>query len=162
MEFLKGRIFSDVRLLSLPYEERKKWYARVFRQSVMDPDPLPHHCSWYSAVETLAKLHKVDYAKIGLQGYGRDSGFYERQMKSLGRISEAQAAVKDQDSGETVGPIPRVNELYAWFKRNQVADQATIVHGDYKVIPTLWVLLNPSFFIAIYFVYGEREQWKGR
>ncbi|ORZ03769.1 kinase-like domain-containing protein [Syncephalastrum racemosum] len=113
MEFLKGRIFSDVRLLSLPYEERKQ--------------------CWYSAVETLAKLHKVDYAKIGLQGYGRDSGFYDRQMKSLGKISEAQAAVKDQDSGEIVGPIPRVSELYAWFKRNQVTDQATIVHGDYKI-----------------------------
>lgn len=89
--------------------------------------------SWYSAVETLAKLHSVDFKAIGLADYGRHSGFYDRQMKSLGKISQVQAAVKDEETSEVVGPILRLDELFAWFKRNQVADQATIVHGDYKV-----------------------------
>ncbi|KAI8147441.1 kinase-like domain-containing protein [Fennellomyces sp. T-0311] len=113
MEFLEGRIFSDVRMLGMPYEERKK--------------------CWYSAVETLAKLHKVDYVKVGLKGYGKDAGFYNRQMVSFAKISKTQGAVKDEDTGELVGDIPRIDELFAWFKRNQVADQATIVHGDYKI-----------------------------
>ncbi|KAI9257220.1 kinase-like domain-containing protein [Phascolomyces articulosus] len=113
MEFLEGRIFSDVRLLSLPYEERRK--------------------CWFSAVETLAKLHKVDYAQIGLKGYGKDAGFYNRQMASFAKIAKAQGAVKDEDTGEVVGDIPRMDELYAWFKRNQVPDRSSIVHGDYKI-----------------------------
>lgn len=78
-------------------------------------------------------MHSVDFKAIGLEGYGRDSGFYARQMKSLRKVSDAQAAVVDEETGEAVGPIPRLDELYAWFKRNEVKDQATIVHGDYKI-----------------------------
>lgn len=78
-------------------------------------------------------MHNVDYAAIGLGDYGRNSGFYARQMKSLGNLSKVQGAVKDEESGKVVGDIPRLEELFAWFRRNQVPDQATIVHGDYKV-----------------------------
>ncbi|KAI7860730.1 kinase-like domain-containing protein [Circinella umbellata] len=113
MEFLEGRIFSDVRLLNLPYEDRKK--------------------CWFSAVETLAKLHKVDYTKAGLKGFGKDTGFYNRQMASFGKITKIQGAVKDEDTGELVGDFPRLDELYAWFKRNMVPDQSTVVHGDFKM-----------------------------
>ncbi|KAI8976973.1 kinase-like domain-containing protein [Pilobolus umbonatus] len=113
MEFLKGRIYDDCRMLDIPFEERKKL--------------------WYSAVETLAKLHRVDYIAIGLGDYGRNSGFYERQMRSLLKVSAAQAAVKDEETGESVGPIPRLNEMIAWFRKNQVEDKATLVHGDFKI-----------------------------
>ncbi|CAO3607883.1 unnamed protein product [Cunninghamella echinulata] len=113
MEFLKGRIFEDVRMLSLSYEDRKQ--------------------CWYSALETLAKLHQVDFKAIGLESYGRSSGFYDRQMKSLGKVSQAQAAVVDQDTGKNVDALPRLDELFAWFKRNQPKDTTTIVHGDFKI-----------------------------
>lgn len=88
--------------------------------------------SWFSAIETLAKLHRVDFKAIGLHNYGRHSGFYDRQMKSLGKVSQAQANTLDEH-GQAVGPIPRLNEMFAWFKKNQVKDQATIVHGDFKI-----------------------------
>ncbi|KAI8887985.1 APH-domain-containing protein [Backusella circina FSU 941] len=113
MEFLEGRIFSDVRMLSLPFEERRQ--------------------CWISAVETLGKLHAVDFTAVGLGDYGRNSGFFQRQMRSLGKVQAAQAAVVDEDTGKAVGPLPRIDELYAWFKRNEVEDVATIVHGDFKI-----------------------------
>ncbi|KAI8069039.1 kinase-like domain-containing protein [Gilbertella persicaria] len=113
MEFLKGRIFDDIQMLDIPSEERR--------------------LCWFSAVETLAKLHAVDFKAIGLSDYGKDSGFYTRQMKSLLNVSETQAAVVDQDTKKAVGSIPRLNEMLAWFKRNQVKDQATLVHGDFKI-----------------------------
>ncbi|KAI7857999.1 kinase-like domain-containing protein [Circinella umbellata] len=113
MEFLQGRIFEDVRMPSISYEERRQ--------------------CWFSAMETLAKLHRVNYKSIGLGDYGKSSGFYERQIRSLGKVSAAQAAATDEDTGAVVGPIPRLDELFAWFKRNQANDEATIVHGDYKI-----------------------------
>ncbi|KAI9490368.1 kinase-like domain-containing protein [Zychaea mexicana] len=113
MEFLKGRIFEDVRMPSIPYEERRK--------------------CWFSAMETLAKLHRVDFKAIGLGNYGKPSGFYERQIRSLAKVSAAQAAAVDEETGNAVGPIPRLDELFAWFTKNQVPDQATIVHGDFKI-----------------------------
>ncbi|KAI9484252.1 MAG: kinase-like domain-containing protein [Benjaminiella poitrasii] len=113
MEFLNGRIYEDCRMLDIPFEERK--------------------LLWYSAIETLAKLHRVDFKAIGLENYGRNSGFYDRQMKSLGKVSQAQEAAKDEETGQAVGPIPRLNDMFSWFKRNQVKDQATIIHGDFKI-----------------------------
>lgn len=41
--------------------------------------------------------------------------------------------VKDEETGQVVGPIPRLDEMFAWFKRNQVSDKATIAHGDFKI-----------------------------
>lgn len=68
-----------------------------------------------------------------MEGYGRDSGFYARQIKSLGKVSGAQGAVVDEETGEAVGPIPRLDKMFAWFKRNEVKDRATIIHGDFKI-----------------------------
>lgn len=89
--------------------------------------------SWFSAIGTLAKLHSVDYKTVGLDGYGKDFGFYTRQIKSLRKVSDAQAAVVDDEINEAVGPIPRLDEMFEWFKRNEVKDKATIVHGDFKI-----------------------------
>lgn len=99
--------------------------------------------SWFSAMETLAKLHRIDYKAIGLGDYGRPSDFYNRQMRSLSKVSAAQSAAKDQDTGEVVGPIPRMEEMFAWFKKNQPADESTIVHGDFKVC------IHASFFACL-------------
>lgn len=81
----------------------------------------------------MGKLHRVDFKAIGLGDYGRNSGFYDRQIKSLGKVSHAQAQAKDEETGESVDPIPRLDGMFTWFKRNQVRDEATIVHGDFKV-----------------------------
>ncbi|KAF9972261.1 hypothetical protein BGZ73_004646 [Actinomortierella ambigua] len=112
MEFLQGRIFSDIRLLKLPVEERRQ--------------------CWLSAVDTLAKLHKVNYIEAGLEGYGRPAGFYPRQISSLTKVATAQAAAKDKD-GQAVGPVPDIEKMTAWFKKNEIADATSIVHGDYKI-----------------------------
>ncbi|KAF9408453.1 hypothetical protein BGZ76_005868, partial [Entomortierella beljakovae] len=112
MEFLQGRIFSDVGMRKLPFEERR--------------------LCWASAIETLAKLHKVDHVAIGLENYGKPTGFYRRQITSLSKVAAAQAAAKDPE-GQTIGPIPGIEELTAWFMKNEVKDSTSIVHGDYKI-----------------------------
>ncbi|KAG0300006.1 hypothetical protein BGZ98_009566 [Dissophora globulifera] len=112
MEFLQGRIFSDITLTKLPFEERR--------------------LCWLSAVDTLAKLHKVDYKAVGLENYGKSSGFYRRQISSLSKVAAAQAAAKDKEGNE-VGPIPGMDEVTAWFKKCEVKDSTSIVHGDFKI-----------------------------
>ena len=88
--------------------------------------------SWYAATDALAKLHSVDYKAIGLTGYGKSSGFYSRQIRSLVKVSTIQAAVKDEN-GKEVGPLPRLDDMVKWFKKNEIDDETTIVHGDFKV-----------------------------
>ncbi|CAG8727044.1 17237_t:CDS:2, partial [Racocetra persica] len=112
MEYLEGRIFEDVLFSPLPIEERRK--------------------CWYSAIDTLVKLHSVDYKSIGLVNYGKPSGFYSRQIRSLFKVSEAQAATMD-DKGNKVGSLPRLNDMIQWFKNNEILDDTSIIHGDFKV-----------------------------
>lgn len=69
---------------------------------------------------------------MGLESYGKATGFYARQIGSLSKVAAAQAAAKDTE-GNVVGPIPDLEELSAWFKKNEVQDSTSIVHGDYKV-----------------------------
>ncbi|KAF9094632.1 hypothetical protein BGX29_009423 [Mortierella sp. GBA35] len=112
MEFLQGRIFSDITLSKLPFEERR--------------------LCWLSAIDTLAKLHKVDHVKVGLESYGKPTGFYRRQISSLSKVAAAQAAAKDTE-GNAVGALPGIEELATWFQANEVKDSTSIVHGDYKM-----------------------------
>ncbi|CAO1618946.1 unnamed protein product [Parajaminaea phylloscopi] len=113
MEFVEGRIFTDVRMLEIPKEERRKLY--------------------HAALKTLAAMHRINPNSIGLEGYGKPSDFYPRQLKALGRISHIQSKIRDKETGEEVGEIPGFQGLVDFFKANLPADENTICHGDYKI-----------------------------
>jgi aminoglycoside phosphotransferase (APT) family kinase protein len=88
---------------------------------------------WKSAVETLAKFHSVKPASVGLESFGKPTGFYTRQLKTFATIQEAQASTKDKDTGIPVGKIPHYDEMVAYFANDQPFDRGTFVHGDYKI-----------------------------
>lgn len=89
--------------------------------------------AWKSAIDTLAKLHRVDPLKIGLDDYGSHGDFYPRQIRSLGKVSQAQASVKNEENGDKVGEIPNFDWLIKWYTKNCPKGELTIVHGDYKI-----------------------------
>lgn len=124
MEFVAGRIFTDVRMLDIPKEERVK--------------------CWDSALSTLAAMHRIKPNDIGLEGYGKPADFYPRQLKALGTISHLQAKTKDKETGKEVGEIPGFNELVGFFKANLPRDENTICHGDYKIDNLVGTTAQPS------------------
>jgi len=115
MEFLDGRIFEDPALPDVSSQHRYEM--------------------WKSAVTTLAKFHRVDPKSVGLEKFGKPSGFYDRQIATFATISEAQAKAEDKDTGTPVGQIPHYQDMVAFFsdKSTQPKDRGTFVHGDYKI-----------------------------
>ncbi|QUC17785.1 uncharacterized protein UV8b_02026 [Ustilaginoidea virens] len=115
MEFLDGRIIQDFTLPEATPEERT--------------------AMWRAAVETLARLHAVDYREAGLETFGKPGGFYGRQVRTWSTICLAQEAVEDVETGEQVGRLPHFEELVGFFAREQrqPTDRTTLVHGDYKI-----------------------------
>ncbi|KAK8084557.1 phosphotransferase enzyme family protein [Apiospora hydei] len=114
MEFLDGRIFEDAAIPNVPAPERTQL--------------------WRAATQTLAKLHRLDHAKLGLHDFGKSNGFYNRQLATWTQICGAQEKAKDADTGEAVGRIPHFEELVGYFSSGtQPRDRATLVHGDYKI-----------------------------
>lgn len=115
MEFLDGRIFEYFSMAGVDAAERSRM--------------------WRAAVETLARFHAVDVAAVGLGGFGRQSGFYGRQVRTWSAICARQEAVADVDTGERVGRLPHFDDTVAFFLKEgpQPRDRATLVHGDYKI-----------------------------
>lgn len=99
------------------------------------PVPLLTWSRWYDAIRTLAKLHRLFPASVGLSDYGRPAGFYDRQLKTLGTISDSQAKAIDIETNKIVGEIPHFDDMVAFFRnpRTQPKDRATLIHGDYKI-----------------------------
>lgn len=92
--------------------------------------------SWLSAVRALAALASVDPKDIGLSTFGPSTDYFPRQIKSLSRVSLAQAEAVDIETGKITGKIPYFNELVDWYTHHLPDETKTgqrIVHGDYKL-----------------------------
>ncbi|OCH90615.1 kinase-like protein [Obba rivulosa] len=116
MEFLDGRIFTDAKMPEVPPKTRRE--------------------CWLSAVRALAALGSLDPFAIGLSNFGPNTPYFPRQIKSLSRVSRAQAQATDVESGKPTGEIPRYAELVAWYEAHLPDERKTglrIVHGDYKL-----------------------------
>lgn len=90
---------------------------------------------WHSAVTTLAKFHRVVPKEVGLETYGKPSGFYNRQIATFNTISIAQGAAVDKETSIPVGKIPHQDDMVAFFSdpKTQPKDRSSFVHGDYKI-----------------------------
>jgi aminoglycoside phosphotransferase (APT) family kinase protein len=90
---------------------------------------------WHDAIRTLAKLHRINPKDVVLENYGKSSGFYNRQIATLGMISDAQSKAVDIETHKVVGKIPHIDQMLAFFRdpKTQPKDQGNLIHGDYKI-----------------------------
>lgn len=122
MEFVKGRIITDPDLGELSPTDKRK--------------------AWFSLVETLAWMHSIDPDSIGLEGFGKKTGFYARHCNTFSRIEAQQAQVKDIKTGKVLGRAhPEFDSIVDYIRKNLPGDRYSIVHGDYKFDN---VILHPT------------------
>ncbi len=104
MDFVEGRIFWDSTLNDVAREQRRPIYE--------------------AAVDTLALLHTTDYKKAGLQDFGKEGSYFERQ---IGRWSK-------QYQNSATDDIKAMNDLISFLPTAVPAsDQTSIVHGDFRL-----------------------------
>lgn len=104
MERLDGRVFHDCALASAAPEDRRAMYA--------------------SLAGTLARLHAIDPARIGLADFGRPHGYFARQIARWSRQWET-TRVHDNDDIEL---------LRDWLTSNIPDDETIgITHGDFRI-----------------------------
>lgn len=103
MERLEGRVFNDCSMPGVPPAER-----RVMTLAL---------------AETMARLHRLDWAALGLADYGRPGNYFARQIRRWSRQWEIS----------TTRELPDVEKLIEWLPRNMPeSDLTTIVHGDFR------------------------------
>ena len=104
MDFLEGRVFSDVMMSELTPEERGAIQAQLF--------------------QTIGALHAAEFAALGLADYGKPTDYIARQIDRWKRQYEAS---KTED-------LPAMTALISWLESHIPAEQITsIVHGDFRL-----------------------------
>ena len=93
-------------------------------------------------VDALAELHAVDWRAVGLEGWGKPTGYLERQLRRWsGQLELATRFTR---------PLPDLEEAGRWLaERLPESGPATIVHGDYKLDNVVLALEAPARVVAI-------------
>lgn len=90
---------------------------------------------WREVIITLAKLHNVNIDVVGLDSFGRRSGFYRCQLQNLQDSEESQRSVVDLNTHKPVGKVPGVEEMIQFFSDGdyQPRNRASLIHGDFQI-----------------------------
>ncbi|MGZ8648326.1 MAG: phosphotransferase family protein [Solirubrobacteraceae bacterium] len=92
-------------------------------------------------VDALAELHAVDWRACGLEGYGKPTGYLERQLRRFGGLWEHNKTRE----------LPVLEDVTAWLAEHRPeSGAATIVHGDYRLGNAMFAPGPPARLIAIF------------
>jgi aminoglycoside phosphotransferase (APT) family kinase protein len=104
MERLRGRIFRSPTLPDLAAEARRPVYLAM--------------------ADTLAKLHRVDWAAQGLADYGKSGNYFARQIARWAKQWQASQTRRN----------PAIDNLADWLPNHiPPGDQVSLCHGDFRL-----------------------------
>ena len=116
---------ADSDVIGTPFYVMERVDGRVFdANDLPGMAPAERRAIYLAMADTLADLHAVDWRAAGLEGFGREGGYFERQLQRWQKqwdLSRMQAN-------------PAIDELLVWLKANLPADdETTLTHGDFKL-----------------------------
>jgi aminoglycoside phosphotransferase (APT) family kinase protein len=92
-------------------------------------------------VDGLAEIHAVDWEACGLEGYGKPTGYLERQLRRFTGLWEHNKTRE----------LPVVEEVGDWLRTNlPESPTSTIVHGDYRLGNVMVADQAPAELVAIF------------
>jgi aminoglycoside phosphotransferase (APT) family kinase protein len=104
MDCVDGRVIWDTRFPDAPIEQRAAYFDAMNA--------------------TIAQLHTIDFAAIGLADFGKTGNYFERQ---IGRWS------KQYLQDDAAGRVADMDKLVEWLPAHiPPGDASAIVHGDYR------------------------------
>ena len=91
-------------------------------------------------IEALVELHAADWAALGLEGFGKPTGYLDRQLRRFSGLWELNRTRE----------IEELDQVGEWLAAHvPQSPAATIVHGDYRLGNTLFATEAPARLTAI-------------
>jgi aminoglycoside phosphotransferase (APT) family kinase protein len=91
-------------------------------------------------IDSLVELHGVDWTTVGLEGFGKPTGYLERQLRRFNGLWEHNKTRE----------IPEFEQVAGWLAANlPESPPATIVHGDYRLGNVMLAPATPARLVAI-------------
>jgi aminoglycoside phosphotransferase (APT) family kinase protein len=91
-------------------------------------------------IDALVDIHGVDWQAAGLEGFGKPTGYLERQLRRFGGLWDLNKTRE----------IPAVESVGRWLGEHRPeSGPATIVHGDFRLGNTLFAADAPARLAAV-------------
>jgi aminoglycoside phosphotransferase (APT) family kinase protein len=92
-------------------------------------------------VDALVEIHAVDWQAAGLEGFGKPTGYLERQLRRFGGLWEHNRTRE----------IQAVERVGAWLREHlPESPPATVVHGDFRLGNTMMAPDSPARIVAVF------------
>jgi len=134
---------DDESVIGAPFYVMEYVEGTVITSEIPGPlnTPEEHRRMGLDLVDALAEVHAVDWRACGLEGFGKPTGYLERQVRRFTGLWEHNKTRE----------LPRVQEVRDWLAANMPdSPEATIVHGDFRLGNTMVAHDPPARVIAIF------------
>ena len=112
-------------VVGTPFYIMERLQGRVFPfYALPDMAPAERHAIYLAMAETMARLHRVDWAGLGLADYGRAGSYFSRQVA---RWTRQWAMSRTRDNAD-------VERLMVWLPAHMPDEsETTLSHGDFRL-----------------------------
>jgi aminoglycoside phosphotransferase (APT) family kinase protein len=135
-------VCDDTAVIGAPFYVMEEVHGDVITNSLPDAldNPAQRGRVADELVDALVELHSVDWTAIGLDGFGKPTGYLERQLRRFTGLWEHN---RTRD-------VPEVEKVGGWLAANvPTSPPATIVHGDYRLGNAMFRSEAPARLLAI-------------
>jgi aminoglycoside phosphotransferase (APT) family kinase protein len=135
-------VCDDTEVIGAPFYVMERIDGDVITSEIPPPldSPEQRRVIADELVDSLVELHAVDWTAVGLEGFGKPTGYLERQLRRFNGLWEHN---RTRD-------VPAVEEVGTWLADNlPQSGPATIVHGDFRLGNTMFAAGAPARLIAI-------------
>ncbi|HEY1520454.1 MAG TPA: phosphotransferase family protein [Solirubrobacteraceae bacterium] len=136
-------VCEDPGVIGAPFYVMERVAGEVIADSIPDALDNPEQRARVAdeLIEALVELHATDWTAAGLEGFGKPTGYLERQLRRFTGLWEHN---RTRD-------LPQFEEVGGWLAANiPESPAATIVHGDYRLGNTMFAANAPARLIAIF------------
>jgi aminoglycoside phosphotransferase (APT) family kinase protein len=136
-------VCDDTAIIGAPFYVMEKVEGDVVTTELPEALEHPTECARIAdeLIDALVELHAVDWRAIGLDGFGKPSGYLERQLRRFTGLWEHNRTRE----------LPQVEEVGRWLASNlPESPSSTIVHGDYRLGNTMLAHGAPARLVAIF------------
>jgi aminoglycoside phosphotransferase (APT) family kinase protein len=136
-------VCEDLEVIGSPFYVMEQIRGEVITTSIPDALDNPEQRNKIAdeLIDAVVELHAVDWTTIGLEGFGKPTGYLERQLRRFIGLWEINRT-REIEEVETVGN---------WLRDNMPeSPPATIVHGDYRLGNTMFADATPARLKAIF------------
>jgi aminoglycoside phosphotransferase (APT) family kinase protein len=134
---------DDEAVLGVPFYVMEEMHGTVITSEIPEAldTPAERRRVGEELVDALVDVHAVDWQACGLEGYGKPTGYLERQVRRFTGLWEHNKTRE----------LPVVEEVRDWLSTNlPESPSSTIVHGDYRLGNVMVADGAPAELVAIF------------